>query len=192
MKDPKTKMEERKAWNAPFLRAFQYLLDITVAKGKGELCALIGIDPSLISKYDKGEKKVSVETMNELACISKGKLNVHYMLGQSEFMLLENVPDDEILSYHNPDFEAQQRYKSSKEPIDHSSLVNAMIAAKDETIASLERELATKDKLIASLEEQLRMAKELLATYQHHTTPYSITPSEILKAAEDEDKDKDK
>ena len=40
--------------------------------------------------------------------------------------------------------------------IDASSMVNAIIAAKDEVIESLKRELQTKDELIASLRRELR------------------------------------
>ena len=38
--DSEQKIEERKKWNAPFLRAFNYLLDVLMLR-KGELCALI-------------------------------------------------------------------------------------------------------------------------------------------------------
>ena len=46
------------------------------------------------------------------------------------------------------------------QPIDHSSLVNAAIAAKDETIASLREQIQTKDELIASLRQQVAMLQQ--------------------------------
>ena len=111
---PEQKIEERKKWNAPFLRAFNYLLDEGYASKKGELCNKIGIEPGLISRYNNGTKKVSVDTMNALARVSGGKLNVQYMLGKSEYMMLENVPDDEIIDMHNPDREVIEKRKSKQ------------------------------------------------------------------------------
>ena len=43
----------------------------------------------------------------------------------------------------------------AQEPIDHSSLVNALIAAKDETIEALRNELKAKNQLIAYLTEEI-------------------------------------
>ena len=103
--DSEQKIEERKRWNAPFLRAFNYLLEegcleFGISQSsltKGELCSMMGIQAGLISKYTNGTKKVSIDTMNALARVSGGKLNVKYMLGKSEYMLLENAPDEEFI-----------------------------------------------------------------------------------------------
>ena len=51
--DSEQKIEERKRWNAPFLRAFNYLLEegclefgISQSRlTKGELCSMMGIQP---------------------------------------------------------------------------------------------------------------------------------------------------
>ena len=107
--DSEQKIEERKKWNAPFLRAFNYLLDEGYARNKGDLCSKIGIQPGLISNYTNGTKKVSPDTMNALARVSGGKLNVTYMLGKSEYMLLENVPDEEFIEGNNPDREVMAK-----------------------------------------------------------------------------------
>ena len=145
--DSEQKIEERKKWNAPFLRAFNYLLDEGYARNKGDLCSKIGIQPGLISNYTNGTKKVSPDTMNALARVSGGKLNVTYMLGKSEYMLLENVPDEEFIEGNNPDREV-------------------MAKRSDETIASLKRELAAKDEIIQTKEERIadleRLAEERL------------------------------
>ena len=70
--DSEQKIEERKRWNAPFLRAFNYLLEegclefgISQSRlTKGELCSMMGIQPGLISNYTNGTKKVSVDIMD--------------------------------------------------------------------------------------------------------------------------------
>jgi len=164
--DSEQKIEERKKWNAPFLRAFNYLLDEGYAKNKGDLCSKIGIQPGLISNYNNGTKKVSTDTMDALVRVSEGKLNVKYMLGKSEYMLLENVPDEEFIEGNNPDREVMAKRKAEPLQPDFSSYINALLAKSDETIASLKRELAAKDEIIQTKEERIadleRLAEERL------------------------------
>ena len=164
--DSEQKIEERKRWNAPFLRAFNYLLDEGYAKNKGDLCSKIGIQPGLISNYTNGTKKVSIDTMNALARVSGGKLNVKYMLGKSEYMLLENVPDEEFIESNNPDREVMAKRKAEPLQPDFSSYINALLAKSDETIASLKRELAAKNEIIQTKNERIadleRLAEERL------------------------------
>ena len=173
--DSEQKLEERKRWNAPFLRAFNYLLEegyleFGISKSrltKGELCSMMGIQPGLISNYTNGTKKVSVETMNALARVSGGKLNVKYMLGKSEYMLLENVPDDEILKLNNPDREVMEKRKAEPLQPDFSSYINALLAKSDETIASLKRELATKDDIIQAKDDRIADLAQLAEERLH-------------------------
>jgi transcriptional regulator with XRE-family HTH domain len=172
--DSEQKIEERKRWNAPFLRAFNYLLEegcleFGISQSsltKGELCSMMGIQAGLISKYTNGTKKVSIDTMNALVRVSGGKLNVKYMLGKSEYMLLENVPDEEFIEGNNPDREVMAKRKDEPLQPDFSSYINALLAKSDETIASLKRELAAKDEIIQTKEERIadleRLAEERL------------------------------
>lgn len=173
--DSEQKLEERKRWNAPFLRAFNYLLEegyleFGISKSrltKGELCSMMGIQPGLISNYTNGTKKVSVDTMNALARVSGGKLNVNYMLGKSEYMLLENVPDDEILKLNNPDREVMEKRKAEPLQPDFSSYINALLAKSDETIASLKRELAAKDDIIQAKDDRIADLTKLAEERMH-------------------------
>ena len=173
--DSEQKLEERKRWNAPFLRAFNYLLEegyleFGISKSrltKGELCSMMGIQPGLISNYTNGTKKVSVDTMNALARVSGGKLNVNYMLGKSEYMLLENVPDDEILKLNNPDREVMEKRKAEPLQPDFSSYINALLSKSDETIASLKRELAAKDEIIQAKDDRIADLTKLAEERMH-------------------------
>ena len=165
--DSEQKIEERKKWNAPFLRAFNYLLDEGYAKNKGDLCSKIGIQPGLISNYNNGTKKVSPDTMDALVRVSEGKLNVKYMLGKSEYMLLENVPDEEIIEGNNPDREVMAKRKAEPLQPDFSSYINALLAKSDETIASLKRELATKDEIIQTKEDRISDLEKLAEERLH-------------------------
>ena len=165
--DSEQKIEERKKWNAPFLRAFNYLLDEGYAKNKGDLCSKIGIQPGLISNYNNGTKKVSPDTMDALVRVSEGKLNVKYMLGKSEYMLLENVPDEEFIEGNNPDREVMAKRKAEPLQPDLSSYINALLAKSDETIASLKRELAAKDEIIQTKEERIADLEKLAEERLH-------------------------
>ena len=155
--DSEQKIEERKRWNEPFLRAFNYLLDESYASTKGELCKMVGIEPGLISRYNNGTKKVSIDTMNALARVSEGRLNVNYMLGKSDYMLIANVPDDEILNSNNPDREVIEKRKQEEQgqkasSIDESSQMNASIAAYVQLTNRLSDDLKKKE---IEMEERL-------------------------------------
>lgn len=176
--DSEQKIEERKRWNEPFLRAFNYLLDESYASTKGELCKMVGIEPGLISRYNNGTKKVSIDTMNALARVSEGRLNVNYMLGKSDYMLIANVPDDEILNSNNPDREVIEKRKQEEQgqkasSIDESSQMNASIAAyvqltnrlsddlKKKEI-EMEERLAEKDVRIAELKDTIAAKEKII------------------------------
>lgn len=49
---------------------------------------------------------------------------------------------------------------SEPQTIDHSSLVNAALAAKDETIAALREQIQAKDELIAALRQQIELLQQ--------------------------------
>ena len=177
--DLKQKIEERKRWNEPFLRAFNYLLEENYASTKGELCKMVGIEPGLISRYNNGTKKVSVDTMNALARVSEGRLNVNYMLGKSDYMLIANVPDDEILNANNPDREVIEERKkmenNNSSTLDPSSVINSLIANHTQQINRYEDDLkkkeiemaerlAEKDARIAELKDTLAAKEEIIKT----------------------------
>ena len=56
--------------------------------------------------------------------------------------------------------------------IDHSSLMNAALSAKDETIASLQREMRTKDELIESLRAQIEEKNDHITTLKDRLVEY--------------------
>jgi hypothetical protein len=69
---------------------------------------------------------------------------------------------------HNEDYEKLY----NPQPIDQSSLINTAIAAKDEAIASLKRELQTKNDLIQSLRDQLAAKDQLIAEQKARLIDY--------------------
>jgi hypothetical protein len=67
----------------------------------------------------------------------------------------------------------------SMEAIDPSSFINAIIAAKDETIAAIREQLETKEQTISLLRQQIDILRQQLAEAGRHTT--SMVAEEITK-----------
>lgn len=137
-------IELRKQKNAPFCKAFDYIAELKEVSDK-VLAELIGSKGPYISMYRAGTKPVPMEIMENLVLQSEGELNMEYLRGNSDYMLLRNVPDDEMVEMQlrkgNPDYEVIKREKEKEnkpkvrnksEPIptiDPSSQQNATIVA---------------------------------------------------------------
>ena len=187
--DEDGKIEERKRYNAPFLRAFKYLAEEKMMNQK-QFAKVINAESGYISLLKSGAKRVGADYMARLAAAfashfkDKGHLNMDYLLGKSQYMLVENVPDEEILERMsrgaNPDYDIMQKQKAAipslAEPPanipDMSSVFNAAIAAKDDAIESLKRELRTKDELVQSLRDQLAAKDQLIAEQKARLIEY--------------------
>lgn len=104
-----------------------------------------------------GDEKYLTDSLFKNICEAyPGVFDLDYLLtGDGQLLTVEEeVKDKDIENLYKP------------QPIDNSSLVNAVIAAKDETIASLRRELDAKNETItlqrsriAELERQLAAAR---------------------------------
>ena len=187
--DKDGKIEERKRYNAPFLRAFNYLAGEKMMNQK-QFAKLIDAESAYISALKAGTKRVGADYMARIATAfvehfkGEGHLNMDYLLGKSQYMLIENVPDSEVLeNIHrgsNPDYDVMQQQKAAiPAPAetaaiipDMSSVFNAALSAKDETIVSLNRELSTKDDLIQSLRDQLAAKAQLIAEQKARLIDY--------------------
>ena len=98
-----------------------------------------------------------------------GVFNLDYLLtGEGSLLSTE----EEV---HNEDIEKMFDQQS----IDHSSLVNAALAAKDETIKTLEGRLRDKDRIIQLLENELRGLK-LDAEMQRSISGYPDIMSNLV------------
>ena len=95
--------------------------------------------PALSSAMNGNEAYLTKNLFQKICAAYPGVFNLDYLLtGDGDLLTHE----EEV---HNEDYEKLY----NPQPIDHSSLVNALLAAKDETIESLKRELASKDETIA-------------------------------------------
>mgnify|MGYP003288814413 CR=1 FL=1 len=101
-----------------------------------------------------GDEKYLTDSLFKNICEAyKGVFDLNYLLtGEGDLLTLEEeVHNEEYEKLYNP------------QPIDQSSLINATIAAKDEAIASLKRELQTKNDIIQALREQISTKDQLIA-----------------------------
>ena len=178
------KIEERKKYNAPFLRVFDYLAKEKMMN-QGQFAKVIESESGYISLLRSGVKRVGPEYIARIAAeFSKHfdeqqHLNPDYIEGKSPYMIIENVPDDEIHDKicrgANPDYDLiKQRGKLEKTPTSSfetslmlekvlSQAINEIKSSKDQTIAALEGQLEEKDKRIKLLEQKI----EFLEAMQH-------------------------
>lgn len=161
------KIKERKRYNAPFLRAFNYLAGEKMMNQK-QFAKVIEAESSYISALKNGTKRVGPDYMARLASAfvkhfdGKGHLNMDYLLGKSEYMLVENIPDEEIIENigkeSNPDYEVIKRKRKEaaknlanytpqqSSSVDMSSQLNASISAYVQLTNRLTDDLKRKDK----------------------------------------------
>jgi len=145
--------------NNIFAAAFDELKRRGIVKKQKELAMKMGVSEDTITRILKDRTEVTEDVITKLQTASGCIFNLQWLRGEDPFHMLAK--------------DVQELIKPADEPIDHSSMVNAMLAAKDETIAakdetisslqsqikSMEKELAAKDEIIALLRQQL-------ATYQ--------------------------
>lgn len=186
---------DRKSKNELFLTACDYLFSEKFVTSQKDLSAKIGITPASFSRIKSGLMGVSDETLRRMNEAFGGIFDMRYFRGQSDHFLLE--PQEK------PAEPPQERVNNDPQPIDHSSLINAMLAAKDETIAELRARIADKNSQLADKEaiitvqqsqladkeslilSQQSLIAELRAKLSHR---YDVVPSNTLIAAESKTK----
>ena len=177
--EEKEKFEANKKSNGPFLRALAVLM-----KEKGinqaQIAELLKTKSGTFSDYKNGKKRASQEMYDRLARAFDGRLNIHYLTGESEYMMLANVPDEEIVEYAqregNPDYDILKRQKSSIQPTDFPSpLDRSFIIEKeigntksymDKYIDSLERQIKEKDERLAEKDKYIAVLEKRIADYE--------------------------
>lgn len=104
------------------------------------------------------EKNLTDKLFRNICEAFPGVFDLDYLLtGKGSLLTLEEeVRNEDIEKMANP----------SPSTIDPSSLVNAALAAKDETISALRDQLSTKDELIAVLRQQIELLKQQVTKAQ--------------------------
>lgn len=160
--------------NQLFIKAVDYLIDEGKVGSQKELAQVTGITEATFSNIRNDKKIVSDKTIRKLLDAFPAIFNHDYFRGKSIYMLMS----DYIEAKADAD---EQKQKSDNSACieemhtnipDMSSVFNAAIAAKDEAIESLKRELCAKDDLIQSLREQLAAKDNLIAEQKARLIDY--------------------
>lgn len=182
---------EQKTRNELFFDAVDYLFREKLVKNQRDFAQKIGITDGSYTRIKTGKRNVSDETLRRMNEAFDNIFDMRYFRGQSDHFLLEPP--------QKPSEPAQDRVKNDPQPIDHSSLINAMLAAKDETIAELRARIADKNSQLADKEaiitaQQSQLAdkeslilsqQSLIAELRAKLSPhYDVPPSNTLIAAE--------
>jgi transcriptional regulator with XRE-family HTH domain len=141
--------------NNIFAAAFDYLKREKGIKTQKRLAELMGVSEDTITRILKDRCEVTEDIITKLQTASGCIFNLQWLRGEDPIhMLAEDLNDGWSAHFLPPEGEERNI------PIDHSSLVNAALAAKDETIAALREQIQTKDDLIAALRQQLYILQQ--------------------------------
>ena len=108
--------------NNIFAAAFDELKRNHGIKTQKELARRMGVSEDTITRIMKDRTEVTEDIITKLQTASGCIFNIQWLRGEDPLHMLA--------------IDVQELTKPTDEPIDHSSMVNAMLAAKDETIAA--------------------------------------------------------
>lgn len=164
-------MIDRKLKNNLFLAAFDWLIKEKKVSGQKELAEKIGVSQNTITRIKHYSVTVSDETLYKMNEAFDHVFNMAYFRGESpcllekDLMYYQDHPEDHGWLANRIPQESTQIHTPGT--IDQSSLVNAIIAAKDETIAAQRRELSKSDALIKSLQKQNAELRSRIYALEH-------------------------
>lgn len=143
---------------------FKQMLDWLYAnrdvKNQADIALTAGINATTVSRILKERvKSVKLETLRAVNAAYGNVFNPEWIRGDSDIMLAADVKPTENPA-PSPTATMPSGFPDSATAPDMSSLINAALAAKDETIAALRDQIADKERYILSLQQQLRDLRE--------------------------------
>lgn len=120
-----------------------------------QLAEMSGISQNTFTRIKRNEvKEVDIETFRKLNAAFDDRYNPQWFQGDSPYMLIK-------------DYQNAQKDRQTAIP-EYASLLNAALAAKDETIEAYQKRLEDKDVIIESLRAQLAEKDERIAELKAH------------------------
>ena len=159
--------------NEIFAHVLDWLIQNNKVEDQKDLPLKTGISQNTVSRIMTGKVEPSDDTLRKLNATFGNIFNMQYLRGESIVMLIEDV--------------AYYKSHPGENKIDQSSLVNAALAAKDETIASLRDQLAAKDNVIQAKDELIAALRQQFTILQQTgktDEPFRNYPFEIGVAEE--------
>ena len=158
-----------KSKNERFAVAVDYLFQEKLISSQKDLCVKIGLTEPTYSRIKTGKRIVSDDTIRKFNDAFGGIFNMAYFRGDSE-TLLANIQEP-----------AQELPAPA---IDNGSILNALIAAKDETIDVMAKQLKDKDNLIQAKDDLIKTLQAQLDKLQKELTTRCLGDYRINIASE--------
>lgn len=120
-----------------------------------QLAEMSGISQNTFTRIKRNEvKEVDIETFRKLNAAFDDRYNPQWFQGDSPYMLIK-------------DYQNAQKDRQTAIP-EYASLLNAALAAKDETIEAYQKRLEDKDVIIESLRAQITEKDERITELKAH------------------------
>lgn len=145
--------------NEIFEKMFSYLSENNLVANQADMARLTGVSEVGISRILNGRvKRAKQSTLRQVNAAFGNIFNPAFLRGKSNIMLAADA-QKQISSVPRP-VSGDTIAAVSTTPPDYSSLINAAIAAKDETIMSLKHELTAKDETIATKDTLIKAIQQ--------------------------------
>lgn len=165
--------------NETFKQMLDWIYANTEARNQADVARKSGLFEATISRALNGKiKRVKQETLRKVNSAFGNVFNPAWIRGDSDIMLVADLAEDNNNDLLNT---VPSVSTSSTDALTTSSLINAALAAKDETIMSLKRELTAKDGIINLLNDQLADRTSLLQSIQQHADDVSSKYETLLR-----------
>ena len=156
-KDKKAKDPRR---NKIFAAAYDHLKRTQGVRTQEQLAEKMGVSPETVSRIIKARTDVTEDAISRLQTASGCIFNLQWLRGESDVMLVADIKKND----------GHATEATSPSSPDMSSMINSIIAAKDDAITSLKRELASKDETIAAKNETIATKEAAIASLKRELT----------------------
>lgn len=156
-----------------FHRVIDWLRANGYIHNQKDLAQRIGTTETTITRNKKGNvRRFDEETIIKFNEVFGDIINIAYLRGESSIMLVSNLLSQERINRRvnqNPKFTTDiTADTNAPDSPTTGSLINSALAAKDETIEAMKREISAKDELIATLRAQLADKDNVIADKERY------------------------
>ena len=156
-KDKKAKDPRR---NKIFAAAYDHLKRTQGVRTQEQLADKMGVSPETVSRIIRAHTDVTEDAISRLQTASGCIFNLQWLRGESDVMLVADIKKND----------GHATEATSPSSPDMSSMINSIIAAKDDAITSLKRELASKDETIAAKNETIATKDAAITSLKRELT----------------------
>lgn len=156
-KDKKAKDPRR---NKIFAAAYDHLKRTQGVRTQEQLAEKMGVSAETVSRIIRAHTDVTEDAISRLQTASGCIFNLQWLRGESDVMLVADIKKND----------GHATEATSPSSPDMSSMINSIIAAKDDAITSLKRELASKDETIAAKNETIATKDAAITSLKRELT----------------------